>query len=60
MWVAAVPGESFERMYTRFKRGVESDGILREARQRRRFIPRHEERRERIRRAKRRQARNRG
>ena len=49
MFVNARPGEPFEELYRRFKRGMESSGILREYRRKQRFIPVHEERREKIR-----------
>lgn len=49
MFVQARPGESFEELYRRFKRGVEGSGLLREFRRKQRFIPAHEERREKIR-----------
>jgi len=44
------------RLY-RFKRGMERAGILAEARRRRRFVPTHERRREKVRNALRRQKR---
>jgi ribosomal protein S21 len=49
MHVTAREGESFEELYRRFKRGVEDAGILREYRRKQRFIPAHEERRDKIR-----------
>ena len=57
MHVYALPGEPFESLLRRFVRGVQAAGILGEARHRRHFIPPHEERRERLRRARRRQKR---
>ena len=54
MFVVARPGEPFEELYRRFKRGMEASGILRECRRRRHFVPNHERRREKIRRALRR------
>ena len=51
-FVYAVPGEPFEQLYRRFKRGVEAGGIIREARRKSRFVPAHEERHEKIRRAR--------
>ena len=57
MHVTARPGEPFEVLLRRFKRGVEAAGILGEARRRRHFIPAHEGRRDKIRRARRRQQR---
>lgn len=56
-FVTAWPGEPFEALYRRFKRGVEESGVLREARRRRHFTPAHEQRREKIRKAERRRAR---
>jgi ribosomal protein S21 len=49
MFVQARSGESFEELYRRFKRGIEASGLLREYRRKQRFIPAHEERREKIR-----------
>ena len=54
MHVYAHPGEPFESLLRRFVRGVQASGVLGEARRRRHFIPNHEERREKIRRARRR------
>jgi ribosomal protein S21 len=54
VFVTIRPGETFEELLRRFKRGMES-GLLREYRRRRRFIPAHERRREKVRRALRRQ-----
>ena len=51
MYVIARHGEPFEELYRRFKRGMEASGILREARRKRRFIPNHELRRDKRRRA---------
>jgi ribosomal protein S21 len=55
--VVAYPGEPFEALLLRFRRGVEASGILREYRCRRRFIPNHEQRRLKVRKALRRQRR---
>ena len=49
MYVHAREGESFEELYRRFKRGVETSGLLREYRKKQRFKPAHEERRDKIR-----------
>jgi ribosomal protein S21 len=49
MSVNARPGEPFEELYRRFKRSIEASGILREYRRKQRFIPAHEERRDKIR-----------
>jgi ribosomal protein S21 len=57
MFVQARPGESFEELYRRFKRGIEASGLLREYRRKQRFIPAHEERREKIRSAARKKSR---
>ena len=57
MHVTALPGEPFDALLRRFSRGVQESGVLREARARRFFMPNHELRRERIRRARRRQKR---
>ena len=40
MFVTAWPGEDFESLYRRFKRGMEAAGILREARRRRKAAER--------------------
>ena len=53
MYVTALPGEPFEALLRRFSRGVQESGVLREARARRFFVPEHEERRERLRHARR-------
>ena len=53
MYVQAREGESFEELYRRFKRGIEASGLLREYRQKQRFKPAHEERRDKIRAAQR-------
>ena len=53
MYVTAREGESFEELYRRFKRGIEASGLLREYRQKQRFKPAHEERRDKIRAAQR-------
>jgi ribosomal protein S21 len=49
MYATARPGEPFEELYRRFKRGVETSGLLREYRRKQRFKPAHEERRDKIR-----------
>ena len=49
MYVTAREGEPFEELYRRFKRGIETSGILREYRKKQRFKPAHEERRDKIR-----------
>ena len=54
MHVHALPGEPFAALIKRFTRGVEAAGILAEAHRRRFFLPKHEVRRERLRRARRR------
>ena len=41
--------EPFEELYRRFKRGIEASGLLREYRQKQRFKPAHEVRRDKIR-----------
>ncbi len=51
MFVSARPGEPFEELYRRFKRGIEGSGLLREYRRKQRFTPAHELRREKIRNA---------
>ena len=51
MFVKARDGEPFEELYRRFKRGMESSGILREYRRKQRFTPAHEERRLKIQKA---------
>ena len=53
MAVSAREGESFEELYRRFKRAMEAGGIIREFRRKQRFRPAHEERRDKIRAAKR-------
>ena len=53
MYVTAREGESFEELYRRFKRGIEASGLLREYRQKQRFKPAHEERRDKVRAAQR-------
>ena len=53
-------GETFEELFRRFKRGVETSGILREYRRKQRFTPAHEERRAKIRAAQRRRRREGG
>ena len=59
MAVSRREGESFEELFRRFKRSVEASGILREYRRTLRFKPAHEERRDKIRAAKRKRARRR-
>lgn len=54
MYVVARPGEPFESLLLRFRRGMETAGVLREARRRRRFIPNHERRRAKVQKALRR------
>ena len=49
MYVTARAGEPFEELYRRFKRGIEASGLLREFRQKQRFKPNHEVRRDKIR-----------
>jgi ribosomal protein S21 len=49
MFVNAREVESFEEVYRRFKRGIETAGSLREYRRKQRFKPAHEERRDKIR-----------
>ena len=49
MHVQAREGEPFEELYRRFKRGIEASGLLREYRQKQRFKPNHELRRDKIR-----------
>jgi len=49
MSVHARQGESFEELYRRFKRGIETSGLLREYRKKQYFKPAHEERRDKIR-----------
>jgi ribosomal protein S21 len=62
MFVMVHPGEPFEAMLTRFRRGVEASGLLREYRRHQRFTPAHEFRLQKIRAAqrKRRRAAERG
>jgi ribosomal protein S21 len=48
MFVTARPGEPFEELYRRFKRGMEGSGLLREYRRKQRFEPNHELRRRKI------------
>jgi ribosomal protein S21 len=57
MFVHARDGETFEELYRRFKRGIEGSGLLREYRRKQRFTPAHEERRDKIRSARRKLAR---
>jgi ribosomal protein S21 len=57
MSVNARQGESFEELYRRFKREIEASGVLREYRRKQRFVPAHEERRDKIRSAARKLAR---
>jgi ribosomal protein S21 len=49
MYVTARAGEPYEELYRRFKRGIEAAGLLREYRQKQRFKPNHELRRDKIR-----------
>jgi len=49
MFVKAREGEPFEELYRRFKRGMEASGLLRGYRRKQRFIPAHEEQRDKIR-----------
>jgi ribosomal protein S21 len=49
MFVNAREGELFEELWRRFKRGIEAPGLLRECRQKERFEPAHEVRRDKIR-----------
>ena len=51
MHVTTRPGEPFEELYRRFKRGMEGSGILREYRRKQRFTPNHELRRQKIQKA---------
>ena len=60
MFVTAREGETFEELYRRFKRGMESSGILRDYRRKQRFVPAHELRRQKIRNAARKAKRARG
>jgi ribosomal protein S21 len=57
VFVIAWPGESFEALYSRYRRAMQRAGILGEARRRRHFIPNHERRRARRQQALRRQKR---
>lgn len=57
MYVLLREHEHFEELYRRFKRGLEQSGILREYRRRQRFIPKHERRLEKRRKAERRKRR---
>jgi ribosomal protein S21 len=58
MFVKAREGEPFEELYRRFKRGMEASGLLREYRQKQRFKPAHEVRRDKIRAAARKKRRS--
>ncbi len=62
MYVTLREGEPFEELYRRFKRGIETSGLLREYRRKQRFTPNHELRRQKIQKAarNRRKARARG
>jgi ribosomal protein S21 len=60
MYVTQREGETFEDLYRRFKRGMETSGVLREYRRKQRFKPAHEERRDKIRAAARKLRRARG
>ena len=55
--VTARPGESFDGLLGRFRRAVQGGGVLAEYRRKQRFTPAHELRREKLRRARRRQQR---
>jgi ribosomal protein S21 len=55
VFVTARPSEPFEELFRRFKRGMETSGILREYRRKQRFIPNHERRRAKLQAARRRQ-----
>jgi ribosomal protein S21 len=57
MSVSLRPGESFEELLRRHKRAMEAGGVLRDFRKQQRFKPAHEERRDKIRAAKRRRER---
>ncbi len=57
MFVTARPGETFEELYRRFKRGMESSGILRDRRRKQQFTPAHELRRQKVAKANRRKRR---
>lgn len=54
MFVTAREGEPFESLYRRFKRGVDTSGVLGEFRRAQRFVPKHEEEREKRRKAEKR------
>lgn len=58
MQVLLREGETFEEMFRRFKRGVETAGILREYKKKQRFKPNHEIRREKVQAALRRRRRS--
>ena len=45
MFVELREGESQERLLSRFRQGMQRDGILREAKRRRYFVPKSEARR---------------
>ena len=60
MFVTALPGETFEELFKRFKRGVQASGIVRDHVRAQRFIPAHEERRAKLRNARRKQKRRGG
>ena len=51
MYVTIREGEPFEELYRRFKRGMEASGLLREYRHKQRFMPNHELRRMKIKKA---------
>jgi ribosomal protein S21 len=55
--VTLQPGEPFDALLRRFKRGVDLAGVLRDYRRQRWFIPNHERLRAKRRRARRRAAR---
>ena len=51
MFVKAGPGEPFEELYRRFKRGMEVSGLLHGYRRKQRFTPNHELGRDKIKKA---------
>ena len=58
MQVLLREGETFDEMFRRFKRGVETSGLLREYKRKQRFKPNHEIRREKVQAALRRRRRS--
>ncbi len=54
MFVTAREGETFESLYRRFKRGIDTSGVLGEYRRAQRFVPAHEQERDKRRKAERR------